>query len=72
MNGFESMAMQEIDRRSERAKRLLVKMELPAGLDWEAFLSHEDIEDLDLDFITACEMFKAYEKLPAKEASQGG
>jgi len=56
----------EIDRRSERGRRLAVQYEnLPKGLDFEQFLAHPDIDDLDLDFITASEMFDTYKKATA-------
>lgn len=52
----------EIDRRSARGKRLAGQFtKLPKGMNWNQFLVHPYIADLDLDFITACEMFDAYE-----------
>jgi hypothetical protein len=52
-----------IDARSERGKRLAKRFaDLPKGMTWVEFCQRPEIADLDLDFITAHEMFKAYEE----------
>jgi hypothetical protein len=52
-----------VDRRSARGKRLAKRFDdLPKGLTWVQFLQREEIADLCLDFITACEMFEAYQQ----------
>lgn len=53
----------EIERRSERGKRLASRFaDLPKGLSFTEFLLHPLIDDLNLDFVTASEMFDAYRK----------
>lgn len=52
-----------IEARSQRGKRLAKRFaDLPKGLSFREFLLHPDVADLDLDFITAHQMFEAYKK----------
>jgi hypothetical protein len=52
-----------IEARSERGKRLAKRFaDIPKGLSFPEFLMQSDVADLDLDFITAHQMFEAYEK----------
>lgn len=52
----------EIERRSERAKRLAKRFNsLPKGMSFVEFLLHPEIDALELDFVTASEMYDAYQ-----------
>lgn len=53
-------AAREIARRGDRAQRLLARLDLPAGMTYLEFLEHPDVADLDLDFVTASQMYDAY------------
>jgi hypothetical protein len=52
-----------IAEREQHGERLAQRYsDLPKGLTWVEFLLHREIADLDLDFITAHQMFAAYRK----------
>lgn len=50
-----------LERRAERGKKLAKRFsDLPKGLTWKEFLLHPEIGALELDFITAHQMYEAY------------
>jgi len=63
----------EIERRSQRGKKLAKRFsDFPAGLEYKDFVRKCFDEGLELDFITSCEMYDAYNGMPTPKPKVKG
>ena len=63
----------EIQRRSQRGKKLAKRFsDFPAGLEYTDFAQKCFDKGLELDFITSCEMYDEYKRVPTPKPKVKG